>query len=58
MATVRNLSAHAPAWTCAWFCNAEHCPVVYFDDAGASIHKTEVRIGVFQKETDLSRLVC
>ncbi len=40
------------------FCQETTCPVVYFDGAGAHIDKVDVRVVVFQKETDPTRPVC
>lgn len=58
MTTVRHLSTRAPAWDRAWLCDQAICEVVYFDGAGACINKSEVRVVVFQKETDATRPVC
>lgn len=42
----------------AMFCATESCEVVYFDSKGARVVKAALRVQVFQKESDLSRLVC
>lgn len=56
--TVRNLSTLAPTWNRAWFCDEATCAVVYFNDAGDRIDKSEVRVVVFQKEASPARPVC
>jgi len=42
----------------AMFCSTETCPVVYFDSKGARVMTEALRVGVFQKQSDPSRLVC
>lgn len=40
------------------FCETVDCPVVYFDAANRVIHKPDIRVKVFQKETATARPVC
>ena len=58
LTTVHGLSVRTPAWERAFFCQEPTCPVVYFDGVAEHIDKTEVRVAVFQKETDPNRPVC
>lgn len=39
-------------------CETADCPVVYFDSHNRVVQKRDVRVRVFQKETDPSRPVC
>ena len=58
MRTVTSLCSPAPAWSEAWFCENPSCSVAYFDAVGARVDKTQVRVPIFQKETDPARTVC
>ncbi|MGH1348784.1 MAG: putative iron-sulfur cluster-binding metallochaperone [Nannocystales bacterium] len=60
-ATVENLvkGDHAAALAGrALFCSSGTCEVVYFEPGGVVVPKADVRVPVFQKETDPARPVC
>ncbi len=60
IATVHHLCTTDPKpdWDRAWFCESATCEVVYFDAHDACVAKQDVRVVVFQKETDDTRPVC
>lgn len=59
MTTVRALSTTTfDDGASVWFCETTTCAVVYYVEDGGHVEKSELRVAVFQKETDPARPVC